>query len=141
MDSHRRGLGSPFFEKATECHALSTIAVLVLLALACNPRGARAFPWSIDMFRGDAMQPMAEAPRVMPADTLPTNGERARSTAASRRLQNPLVAGPKDIEEGEKLYLVYCSVCHGPGGRGDGPVRFMLREHRPPTSPRTGSCS
>lgn len=79
------------------------------------------------MFRGDAVQPMAEAPRVMPPGTLPVDGERARSTAASRRLQNPLPASPRDIEEGHKLYATYCSACHGLSGRGDGPVKFMLR--------------
>jgi mono/diheme cytochrome c family protein len=95
--------------------------------LASNPRNAGAFPWSIDMFRGDAVQPMAEAPRVMPPDTQPTDGERPRSTAASRKLQNPLAALPNNVDEGRKLYSVYCSVCHGPGGHGDGPVRYLLR--------------
>ena len=28
---------------------------------------------------------------------------------------------------GQTLYSVYCSVCHGSSGHGDGPVRFMLR--------------
>jgi mono/diheme cytochrome c family protein len=88
---------------------------------------AHAFPWSIDMFRGDAVQPMAEAPRVMPPGTLPVDGERFRSAAASRRLRNPLPPLPTNIDEGKKLYSVYCLVCHGPGGRGDGPVAFMLR--------------
>ena len=103
------------------------VAIVALVLLASNPRNAGAFPWSIDMFRGDAVQPMAEAPRVMPPDTQPTDGERPRSTAASRKLQNPLAALPNDVDEGRKLYSVYCSVCHGPGGHGDGPVRYLLR--------------
>jgi mono/diheme cytochrome c family protein len=108
-----------------------------IVGLICNSRTAAAFPWSIDMFRGDAVQPMAEAPRVMPPGTLPLDGERERSTAASRRLQNPLPASPTAIEAGRKLYATYCSACHGPSGHGDGPVKFMLRT--PPanlTSPR-----
>jgi mono/diheme cytochrome c family protein len=107
----------------SESAALALVMALVL----CNPGWAAAFPWSIDVFRGDAVQPMAEAPRVMPPDTLPVDGERPRSTAASRKLQNPLAAIPKNIEEGGKLYSVYCLVCHGAGGHGDGAVRFMLR--------------
>ena len=104
------------------------MAVAAALALAsASPPRARAFPWSIDMFRGDAVAPMAQAPRVMPPDTLPLDGERPRSTAASRRLQNPLAAADGDVERGAKLYGVYCSVCHGPRGHGDGPVAFMLR--------------
>jgi mono/diheme cytochrome c family protein len=79
------------------------------------------------MFRGAAVQPMDQAPRVMPPGTLPVDGERPRSTAASRRLPNPLAPAPENIEQGRKLYSLYCSVCHGPGGRGNGPVKFMLR--------------
>ncbi len=79
------------------------------------------------MFRGAAVQPMDQAPRVMPPGTLPVDGERPRSTAACRRLPNPLTPAPENIEQGRKLYSLYCSVCHGPGGRGNGPVKFMLR--------------
>jgi mono/diheme cytochrome c family protein len=104
------------------------MAVTATLALlTANPRSSGAFPWSIDMFRGDAVAPMAQAPRVMPPGTLPLDGERPRSTAASRKLQNPLAAVATDIEQGAKLYSTYCSVCHGTHGRGDGPVAFMLR--------------
>jgi mono/diheme cytochrome c family protein len=98
-----------------------------LTYLIAHPFPAAAFPWSIDMFRGDAVQPMEQAPRVMPSGTLPIDGERPRSTAASRRLHNPIDPAPSDIQQGAKLYSTYCSVCHGSGGRGDGPVKFMLR--------------
>ncbi len=79
------------------------------------------------MFRGDAVAPMDQAPRVMPPGTLPIDGEAPRSNAASRRLKNPLDPAPTDIEQGRQLYSTYCAVCHGPAGRGDGPVSFMLR--------------
>ena len=102
------------------------IAAALVLSARC-PAKAYAFPWSIDMFRGDAVQPMAETPRMMPPGTLPVDGERHRSVAASRRLQSPLPPLAKNIDAGRKLYSVYCSVCHGPRGRGDGPVAFMLR--------------
>jgi mono/diheme cytochrome c family protein len=115
------------FARVCAQRVVRSVAIVALALLACPPGSAGAFPWSVDMFRGDAVQPMAESPRVMPANTLPTGGERPRSTAASRKLQNPLAALPKNVEEGGKLYSVYCSVCHGPGGRGDGPVRFILR--------------
>lgn len=45
----------------------------------------------------------------------------ARQVAA-RQLQNPLPANPQTREEGKQLYQTYCYVCHGSGGRGDGPV-------------------
>jgi mono/diheme cytochrome c family protein len=98
-----------------------------LLFLLGRQLPAAAFPWSIDMFRGPAVQPMDQAPRVMPPGTSPVDGERPRSNAASRRLPNPLVPAPDNIAQGHKLYSMYCAICHGPGGRGNGPVRFMLR--------------
>jgi S-disulfanyl-L-cysteine oxidoreductase SoxD len=104
---------------------LTTVAAAVLLTSV--PQAASGFPWSIDMFRGEAVQPMDQAPRSMPPGTLPVDGERQRSTAASRKLPNPLAAAAKDIEQGHQLYSVYCSACHGPAGRGNGPVKFMLR--------------
>src|ERR1700692_951910 len=35
---------------------------------------AHAFPWSIDMFRGAAIQPLEVAPRAMPDGVLPVDG-------------------------------------------------------------------
>jgi mono/diheme cytochrome c family protein len=74
-----------------------------------------------------SVAPMDQAPRVMPPGTLPIDGEPPRSNAASRRLKNPIDPAPADIEQGRQLYATYCAVCHGSGGRGDGPVAFMLR--------------
>ena len=102
-------------------------AITSAALLACIAQAASGFPWSIDMFRGPAVQPMDQAPRSMPSGTLPVDGERARSTAASRKLQNPLAPGHADIEQGHRLYSAHCSACHGSAGRGNGPVKFMLR--------------
>src|SRR5579871_4574643 len=101
------------------------LAILALLTANCT--GANAFPWSIDMFRGDAVAPMDQTPRAMPPGTMPIDGERARSTAASRRLRNPVDPAPAAIGQGRVLYSIYCSVCHGESGHGDGPAAFMLR--------------
>jgi mono/diheme cytochrome c family protein len=38
---------------------------------------------------------------------------------------------PTDMPDGRKLYVRLCASCHGPGGRGDGPVAGALGE--PPT--------
>jgi cytochrome c553 len=87
-----------------------------------------AFPWSIDMYRGQAVQPLSVAPRVMPPGTVPTNdGEPPRSRIASIRLPNPLSPSRQRVEEGRKLYATTCAPCHGKTGRGDGPVKKVLR--------------
>jgi mono/diheme cytochrome c family protein len=33
---------------------------------------------------------------------------------------------PGDAERGASLYVSYCSACHGPEGRGDGPMAAIL---------------
>ncbi len=59
---------------------------------------------------------------------------------AGRELRNPLpLAGESmenDLRRGEHVYDVFCAVCHGAGGEGDGPIigRFpnppsLLGEH------------
>jgi len=34
---------------------------------------------------------------------------------------------PGDPEAGARLFVSYCSACHGPEGRGDGPMAALLR--------------
>ena len=38
------------------------------------------------------------------------------------QLQNPVHANLASLKNGEKLFQRYCSTCHGPEGKGDGPV-------------------
>ena len=38
------------------------------------------------------------------------------------KLENPVPANLASLKNGEKLYQRYCSTCHGPEGKGDGPV-------------------
>lgn len=97
-------------------------------ALLTAAASAAAFPWSIDMFRGDSIQPLAVAPRVMPSGTLPTSGGElpmSRQVAAIS-LHNPFTPTPKRLARGKKLFEMSCAPCHGSDGKGDGSVRFLL---------------
>lgn len=38
-------------------------------------------------------------------------------------------AAAADLDEGKKLYLRYCSACHGESGKGDGVVSQSMRPH------------
>lgn len=103
--------------------------VVGVAGLLLGPRPARAFPWSIDMFRGASVQPLAEAPRNQPPGTLPINGEPPMSRdVASRVLKNPLSPTPEVMAAGKRLWINDCTPCHGDGGRGDGTVRHLLKQ-------------
>ena len=101
--------------------------VLCGLLLAAAHRAA-AFPWSIDMFRGESVQALARAPRVMPPGTLPVNGEAPMSReVAATTLRNPITPSAAALAAGKTLFGDNCTACHGVTGRGDGTVRFLLR--------------
>ncbi len=80
------------------------------------------------MFRGEAVQPLSEAPRNMPAGTLAINGVPPMSReVAAVTLHNPLKPTPAVLAAGKDLFDTNCAVCHNNDGRGGGPVGFLLR--------------
>lgn len=102
-------------------------AVLVSVALLLLARTAFGFPWSTDMYRGDSVQPLAVAPRVMPAGTMPVKGGEPPMPReeAARVLTNPLQPTTEHLQHAQSMFQNTCAPCHGNGGKGDGPVRFQ----------------
>lgn len=43
-------------------------------------------------------------------------------TTAANGLQNPYTLYAKDLEQGERLYLIHCGICHGEKLDGQGPL-------------------
>lgn len=76
--------------------------------------------------------------RLPPEGTIPQNYEvypyPNDPEAAGRELKNPLAGdlSPETLELGQKNYNIYCAVCHGPQGAGDGPVAEKMAL-RPPS--------
>jgi hypothetical protein len=112
---------------------------------------AHAFPWSIDMYRGPAIQPLSVAPRVMPDGVLPVDGihydvhygqpanlpgsdeqglPEMKLEAMTVKMHNPLQPTPVNLQHGADLFAADCSPCHGPIGKGDGTVVHLLA-HKP----------
>lgn len=125
------------------------IAAGALALIIANGVPAYCFPWSIDMFRGPAIQPLEMSPRVMPQDTLPVDGIHydihygqppgmATQKALPKmslelmtvQLKNPLKPTPVNLAHGKMLFVNTCSPCHGIHGRGNGSVVHLLH-HKP----------
>jgi mono/diheme cytochrome c family protein len=110
-------------------------------AVMLSAPAAYSFPWSIDMYRGAAIQPMSRAPRVMPEDTLPLHGIPPMSLEMMTvRLKNPLQPTPQNLAHGQELYDNLCAACHGTDGRGDGPVAKAGLLKHPPKNLVTGTA-
>ena len=90
---------------------------MLLVSLACHSDMARRPP----------------APLRPPADaTLPLDGVYPIDrVSAEARLHNPLPPTPSVVAQGRELYRIYCAVCHGPAGAGDGPVGEYYRRGAP----------
>jgi mono/diheme cytochrome c family protein len=107
------------------------VAATAAAFVVAGASAAWCFPWSIDMFRGPAIQPLEVSPRVMPEGTLPTNtGTPPQDLEmATIKAHNPLKPTPQNIAHGKELFDTDCMPCHGETGHGDGPVAHLLHAH------------
>jgi cytochrome c553 len=115
---------------------VATIALALMMAI--SPAPADCFPWSIDMYRGPEVQPLAEAPRVTPADTLPVHGEPPMSLEQMTiKMHDPLQPTAQNLAAGREQFETYCAPCHGATGQGNGPVAHVLS--KPPKNLISGT--
>lgn len=121
---------------------LRTAAVLAVLAMGgCDfyydrvpsPDDAlKLIPWFDHMITSPALHPYESGavPRNTPPGTVPvhrTEGDwRAAWDAGDRAgadlIRNPLTDPAATLARGDSVYQVFCAVCHGQAGAGDGPV-------------------
>jgi mono/diheme cytochrome c family protein len=104
----------------------------------CGASGdQKAFEYFPDMARGPAYKAFAPNTATRTGLTLqrPVAGTVARgyrpfhygpgepeAIRAGHELTNPFKPTPQLLDEGKALYQTYCLVCHGPEGKGDGPI-------------------
>ncbi|MHB1024417.1 MAG: c-type cytochrome [Desulfobacteria bacterium] len=98
---------------------VSAAALLVLTILAGCEKLDR------NMYDNPAFRPQEEPVRLPPADSVPTKGlehtpKPGSPEAAS--LKNPEKVTDFSLLTGKELFGIYCTPCHGPSGKGDGPV-------------------
>lgn len=75
-----------------------------------------------------------EGPRMLPPErSVPVTGQ---TIVLDTLPVNPIAADEVSLQRGQILYSIYCALCHGNRGQGDGPLakHFEERPIRPLTS-------
>ena len=98
------------------------IIIFVFGILIASSTNLYSFPWNYDMWLGPAIQPY-QMPLIYPDKSVTTEGD--TSTPKPREeieaiTKNPVPYSPKSVERGDEVFQIYCTVCHGAQGKGDG---------------------
>ncbi len=80
--------------------------------------------WNSFMKVQPAYRPMDD-PLPVPTDSIPVEG--AAYVAGEGAPSNPVPADPVSIARGRELFSVDCALCHGPQGKGNGPIATYLQ--------------
>jgi len=120
----------------------SGIALALLAAAACtreqwqrapSPDDAvAAVPWFATMKRSVSIQPYQMNRDPVPG-TVPITGAEppgVRWSPADAKVvdarRNPVDRTSESVNRGKNRYDIYCQVCHGPAGQGNGPVAAKI---------------
>ena len=101
-----------------------TMALLALLAAltACDSS------WRTDMWYQPSKRP-EDLPRPEPERSVPLGAAvRYESRDDTEDLSNPVPASPASLARGKAIFAARCAPCHGPEGRGGGPVSKFFPE-------------
>ncbi len=81
------------------------------------------YRWTHNMFYTQRVMPGERSFAMPPGSVARSGGElyypkEQREAAAARK--NPVPATTESVKMGGELFAIYCTPCHGPGGKGDG---------------------
>ena len=124
---------------------MNRVLVLTLIALfmgSCiRDRQQREWQYMPDMYRSPALKAQEDNPDssgfsymrqpvvgTVPLDFVPYTIEPA-DTLAAAALENPLPLNEEVMAVGKKYFNIYCIVCHGAKGKGDG---YIIPKMPPP---------
>jgi mono/diheme cytochrome c family protein len=120
---------------------VALVTMAMILAGCGTTSSRRAREYMPDMARDPAYKAFAPNPTTHDGLTLqrPVSGTMARgyqpfhygpgeveAERAGRELRNPYRPTAVTLEEGKSLFVTYCAVCHGPQGKGDGPISSKI---------------
>jgi len=102
------------------------VLVLLIVGGIAGVQGvAIVYRWTHDMIETQGVKP-GEMNFAMTPGSLPRSGGQLYYSKEQRELaalrKNPVPATAESIKKGGNLFVVYCTPCHGPSGKGNGPV-------------------
>jgi len=112
---------NPAFKRLTIAGLILLIGVVILEMFAYD---VIKFNWISFMQVQPNYQPM-EDPMPVVTDTIPLDG--VAYSLALGVPANPVATDQTSIQRGAELYSINCALCHGTGGKGDGPVASHLK--------------
>ena len=109
---------------------LTTLSIAAALLVVAGCRGTEIedaidkVDWFGNMRDQAALEPFEEPARMPPEGTISVGaGVPLGSTADDyEAVLNPIAATAENLELGQALYDIYCSVCHGAEGSGGGSI-------------------
>ncbi len=106
--------------KRSRRYLIPLILVLVVLGSA----KVFGWPWSTDMMEQPSIKPY-ELPLPYPLYSISTDGTIVGigpRQGFEGITQNPVNPTEASLQNGQRLFINFCAPCHGPQGKGDGPV-------------------
>jgi mono/diheme cytochrome c family protein len=111
------------------------LALTLMLSSCWGDKSKPNYQYMPDMYKSVGYETYSENPYFSNSMTtqLPAEGSIARGQvpydyedtnegyeAAKANLTNPLELNEHNMEQGKKMYGIYCAICHGNTGAGDG---------------------
>lgn len=104
------------------------------IALLLVPAMAHAWPWNHDMMNQISIKPQESVSdahpgmKAFPSRSVPVPGTTVyvKDMEAATKMNNPVPVSAKSVDTGGRLFAIYCALCHGESGAGDGLVGEKL---------------
>jgi mono/diheme cytochrome c family protein len=141
--------------KKTIYIVLTAAAITAGISSCSKDRNQRGLEYMPDMYRSSSYEVYSGNPNFKDSLTMqhPVVGTLPRGyeffpypstnegyEAAGRDLKNPLAMTKENLEEGKRLYSIFCMHCHGEGGQADGSL-IATGKFPPPPSYTTSNSS
>jgi len=101
---------------------------LIVVFLLLIPAAALAWPWSRDMMDQPSVKPQEGEAVPFPERSVPVGGypTSVADRAEAFQLVNRVPASAESVARGAQYFAIFCALCHGASGKGDGPVGRKL---------------